>query len=155
MSADAEYVYSLAKERILKTAAKVPEATYRFRPTPEVRSLGEILGHVADSTYHVCSIVKGDEKTSEIEKTKTSKAELTTALTRAFAYCDAVYRAMTDADSATKIAYHGGLHTKMMALSFNSTHLMEHYGNLVTYMRLNHIVPPTSEPGSESAAPNQ
>jgi hypothetical protein len=36
---------------------------------------------------------------------------------------------------------------KLGALSVNTMHTIEHYGNLITYMRMKNIVPPTSEPG--------
>jgi uncharacterized damage-inducible protein DinB len=74
---------------IASAAEKVPEGEYAVRPDPAVRSFGEILGHIADANYLFCSSVLGESNPSpNIEKTKTTKAELTSALRDAFAYCN-------------------------------------------------------------------
>jgi hypothetical protein len=39
-----------------------------------------------------------------------------------------------------------GVQSRLGVLAFNNSHVNEHYGNLVTYMRLKGIVPPSSEP---------
>ena len=41
--------------------------------------------------------------------------------------------------------FFGGDQPRLAVLSFNTAHDFEHYGNLVTYMRLKDIVPPSSE----------
>ena len=145
LSAGTKQLYMMAKADVMKSAAKVPEAMYSFRPTPEVRSFAELFGHIADSEYEFCGPVKGEEKKSDIEHTKKTKAELTAALNEAFGYCDALYNTMTDAALADKIQGFGPQGTKLFALSFNTAHANEHYGNLVTYMRIKGIVPPSSE----------
>ena len=139
--------YSLIKGNVAKAAAKVPEDDYSFKPTPEVRSFGQLVGHVADASYMFCSLAAGEKNPSPgIEKTKTSKADLVTALNEAFAYCDKVYDGMTDAAGVEKAKFFGRELPKLSILSFNISHDFEHYGNMVTYMRLKGIVPPSSEP---------
>ena len=68
------------------------------------------------------------------------------ALKEAFAYCDTVYGGLTDAKAAELVNFGGMRITRLGAMDFNTAHNMEHYGNLVTYMRLNGIVPPSSTP---------
>src|SRR6476620_718652 len=69
-------------------ARKMPEEQFAFKPDPAVRSFGQILGHIADANYTFCSTVLGENSPSPgIEKTKTTKAELTAALREAFSYC--------------------------------------------------------------------
>lgn len=139
------------KGAILKSINKMPEAELAFKPTPEVRSYGQILGHIANANYMICSRAAGEESPSKenIEQTKTTRAELTKALTDAFAYCDKVYAGMNDAKGAEMIDFFGGKRARLGVLAFNTAHNLEHYGNLVTYMRLKGIVPPTSEKQSE------
>ena len=81
-----------------------------------------------------------------IEKTKTTKADLQKALADSFSACDAAYAAMTDAKGAEIVKFFGREQPKLAILSFNTAHDFEHYGNLVTYMRIKGIVPPSSEP---------
>ncbi len=148
-------VYAGVKDILLRTAQKVPEDYYSFRPTDAVRSFGQILGHVADSQYYFCSVALGDNNPSpKIEKTKTTKVDLTAALKESFAYCDKAYDTMTDASGTQIVKLMGGDAPKLGVLSVNNIHTVEHYGNLVTYMRIKNIVPPTSEPKAE-AKPNR
>ena len=140
-------IYRGVKGILLASAQKMPEENYGFRPTEAVRSFGQILGHVADAQYLFCSTALGEKAPPhDVEKTKTSKADLIAALQDAFVYCDRAYAAMTDA-SATEMTKLMGRDTpRLGALTTNSLHSIEHYGNLITYLRLKNIVPPTSDP---------
>ena len=142
-----KFAYGRVKDILLRSAEKVPEENYNFKPTEAVRSFGQIVGHVADAQYLFCSIALGEENPApKIEQTKTSKADLIAALKDAFAYCDKAYDGMTDASATEMVKLFGGDTPKLGVLTVNNMHNMEHYGNLVTYMRLKNIVPPTSEP---------
>ena len=129
------------------TAEKMPEEQYAFKPDPAVRSFGQILGHIADANYLFCSAVLGENSPSPgIEKTKTTKADLRAALHDAFAYCDRAYNALTDASANDLVKAFGQERNKLGLLWFNASHNLEHYGNLVVYMRVKGYVPPSSEP---------
>lgn len=136
------------KAVLLRSAEKMPEESYGFRPADGVRTFGQVLGHVADSEYYFCSKALGEKNpTPKIEQTKTSKADLIAALKEAFAYCDRAYVGMTDASGSQMVKLFGSDAPKLGVLTVASLHSVEHYGNLVTYMRMKNIVPPTSEPG--------
>jgi uncharacterized damage-inducible protein DinB len=145
-------VYGMIQGILLRSAEKVPEADYGFRPAETVRTFGQIVGHVADSQYYFCSLVLGENKPSlNIEKTKSSKAELIAALKESSAYCDKAYAGMTDASGTQMVKLFGTRETpRLNVLNVNEIHDLEHYGNLVTYMRIKNIVPPTSEPAPEA-----
>jgi len=139
-------IYGGVKDILIRSAEKMPEENYSFKPTEAVRSYGQIIGHVADAQYLFCSIVLGEKNPApKIEQTKTAKADLIAALKDAFAYCDKAYDGMTDASATQMVKLFGGDRPKLGVLTVNSLHTVEHYGNLVTYMRLKNIVPPTSE----------
>ncbi len=141
--------YGQMKIWLLGSAEKMPEQNYNFKPTDAVRSFGQVIGHVADAQYLFCSIALGEKNPSlRIEQTKTSKADLIASLKDAFAYCDKAYDGMTDASATQTVKLFGGDMPKPVVLTANDMHLSEHYGNLVTYLRLKNIVPPSSEPGS-------
>jgi uncharacterized damage-inducible protein DinB len=143
VKAQAEQVRAL----ILRTAEKVPEELYAFKPTPDVRSLGGLLGHIADAHVLLCGIANGGKPVfNPVHEKKTTRAELVAALKDSFATCDTVFAATTDANGATPIDMFGQPQTRLGVLAFNNSHTWEHYGNLVTYMRLKNIVPPSSEP---------
>jgi len=141
-----KFVYSKLKTTLVASAEKMPEENYNFKPTEAVRSYGQIVGHLADAQYIFCSVALGDNNPRpKIEQTKTTKADLVAALKDAVAYCDKAYDGMTDASGAQMVKMIGMDMPKLGVLNFNNMHAMEHYGNLVTYMRLKNIVPPTSE----------
>jgi uncharacterized damage-inducible protein DinB len=135
-----------AHNYVLKTAEQLPDSLFGFKPTPAVRSFGDLLGHVAGSEFMFCSAVLGDKARAEddIEKTAKTKAALVKAIKDAGTYCDKAY-AITDAASTAPMGMFGGKGTKFYYLNMNTTHDWEHYGNLVTYLRLKGITPPSSQ----------
>jgi uncharacterized damage-inducible protein DinB len=130
---------------VLKSADQMPEADYAFKATPEVRSFGQILAHIADANYMFCSAVLGEANPAPgVEKSKTSKAEIVTALKASYDYCGRAY-AIPDADTGAKFTLFKQEFTRASALLLNVTHNWEHYGNIVTYLRLKGQVPPSSK----------
>ena len=147
----AKIAYTRVSTLLMKSAEKMPEENYSFKPTDGVRTYGQILGHVADAQYLFCSIATGEKNPDlKIEQTKTSKADLMVALKDAFAYCDKAYSSMTDASGAQTVSLFGRDTPKLGVLTVNNMHNMEHYGNLVVYMRMKGIVPPSSEQQSST-----
>jgi uncharacterized damage-inducible protein DinB len=156
LTAGARQHYGIIKNNIIRAAAKIPDDVYAFRPTPEVRTVAQLIAHLADANYRLCSVIAGQDPPTDagIEKSRSSKADLVKALSESFAYCDQQYAAMTDAAGAPMIKFDAGGEgsrvpiqmPRFTVLAFHTAHAFEHYGNLVTYMRLKGIVPPSSEP---------
>ena len=138
--------YSFVAKAVVGAAEKMPEENYSFKPTPEVRSFGQLVGHVADANFGFCAEAAGGSNPMKtFEKTKTSKADLVAALKDAVAFCDKAFDGMTDAKGAEMVKLFNFNLAKLTVFSINTAHTDEHYGNMVTYMRLKGIVPPTSE----------
>jgi uncharacterized damage-inducible protein DinB len=139
-------IYSFVIGAVVRAAEKMPEENYSFKPTPEVRSFGQLVGHVADANYMFCSQASGETNPMKgIEKTKTSKADLVSALKDAVAYCNKTFDSMTDAKGSQMVKLFNFNLARLTLFSLNTAHTDEHYGNMVTYLRLKGIVPPTSE----------
>jgi uncharacterized damage-inducible protein DinB len=150
--------FGIAKDYVTRSAEKVSEDLYAFQPTPEVRTFGKVVAHIADGNYFLCSKAKGENSPFEmmaLEKGKTTKAEIQKALADSYAYCEGVYATLTPAQAAEKVDFFGMPATKLSMLAFAGTHNFEHYGNLVTYMRLKSIVPPSSEPKPTATSGSQ
>ena len=145
-------IYGIAKNDVLGSLDKVSDALWSFQPTPDIRTFGQLFAHIADGQYEFCSAAAGKSVSKDIEKTLKTKAEIAPALKSAFAYCDEIYAGMTDANAAEMVSFFNMKITKLGAMDFNTAHTMEHYGNLVTYMRLKGIVPPSSESRPPAAA---
>jgi uncharacterized damage-inducible protein DinB len=140
-------LYQGTKNNITRAAEAVPEQDYSFKPAPDVRTFGQLVAHVAEFQYVFCGAAGAEKPPSmKIENVKTSKAELVQALKDAFAYCDNVYAGMADANLAKPVSVEGRNMITLQVLTLNTSHNNEHYGNLVTYMRIKGIVPPSSQP---------
>lgn len=142
-------VHELPKTFILQTAELLSQELYGFRPTDDVRTAGQILAHIADAQYLFCSGAAGEANPNSemFEQTLTAKADIVSALRGAFTYCDGVYDGMTDAEGAETVTI-SEIQMSMAAaavLSMNTAHNYEHYGNLVTYMRINGLTPPSTQ----------
>lgn len=143
LSGEIKQSYETVKNNILKSAEEMPEENYSFKPTPDIRSFAQVLGHVAESQMRTCSAFTGAPKSIDAA-TKTSKADLTATLHDAFAQCDKAYESVTDADAANMIKTPRGERTKLGALVGNTMHDTEQYGILAVYLRLKGLVPPSS-----------
>lgn len=143
--ADAKAFWTGVKNNVVKAAEKMPEENYSFKPTPEVRSFGQLVGHVADAQFMFCSMVKGEKRQPVNAEKMASKADLVAAVKESAAYCDAVLADLSDAKAMETIKVFGRDRTRIAAAFLNTSHSNEHYGNIVTYMRLKGLVPPSSE----------
>ena len=133
---------------VAAAAEKMPAEHYGFKPTPEVRSFGELIGHLANEHYLLCAPLKGEANPMEkidFEKT-TAKADLVKAINESIAYCDAAYTAARDEPKTITTFSPTRRDTPFRTMLLNVTHDNEHYGNIITYLRIKGIVPPSSTP---------
>jgi len=144
IAAEAKQAYNAVKNNLMKSAEKVPDAAYGFKPTPDIRSFAEVFAHVAESQMRTCSAVLGESKTVDAAG-KTTKADITAALQEAFSECDKAYDSLTDANALEAIKTPRGQRSRIGALNGNTAHDSEQYGILSVYMRLKGIIPPSSD----------
>ena len=149
VSASIRFQYAPVKRNIVAAAEQMPESLYAYRPTEEVRSFGQLIGHLAFAQFTICAGLRGEDspRPGNLEEQLSTKAELVAAITEAFAYCDGVYERATDASMGEEVQFFGSTAVRHYPLMFALLHANEHYGNIVTYMRLNGMVPPSSQGG--------
>jgi uncharacterized damage-inducible protein DinB len=136
------------RDYVIRAADKMPADSYAFKPTPEVRTFAQQIAHIADDQYNLCAPAKGETRRAAytaIEDSLKTKADLVPALKAAFSYCDQAYATLTDASGVEPTPSKTGRTTFGM-LNWNLWHTWEHYGNIVVYLRLKGLVPPSSEP---------
>lgn len=133
---------------LVATAEQVPESLYAWKPNPAVRSLGQLVGHVANAHYLFCSGALAEPQPQQPDYEKVaSKDSLVAAIKASVAYCDRAYQ-ISDADAMQRVTFFGDSISRLGVLVWNATHDGEHYGNLVVYLRSNGIVPPSSQGGN-------
>ena len=145
-SAGLKALYQMSRGWIVRAAESMPEEHYGFKPTADVRSFGELIAHVANTQYNFCAPVRKVESPnkSNLEKTATTKPALVAAIKDAFAFCDSAYE-LSDAALTEMVKWGPRDVAASYTLTFNVAHNNEHYGNIVTYMRLKGLVPPSSD----------
>ena len=114
------------------SAELVPADKYTYKPVNTVRSFGELMAHAADGMNWYCGSAKAAkdvEWSDAVEKGGTTKAKVVAALKQSIQGCNAAY-----GSSTARI-------DKLMA---NVAHSSLHYGNVITYLRMLGLKPPSS-----------
>lgn len=143
-----------------EAAEKMPEDKYSYQATKEVRTFGGFVGHIANAQFATCARAKGvDNPNKEDFEKVTGKAALVKAITASNEFCASVFNAANDKWMLETITQ-GQAPNQMQVpraaiLSANTSHVNEHYGNIVTYMRLNGLVPPSTERAQAPRRPTQ
>ncbi|MBV8864768.1 MAG: DinB family protein [Acidobacteriaceae bacterium] len=143
LSTDIKQAYESVKQNLTRAADAVPQEDYSFKPTPEMRSFGQVLEHAATAQARSCNAVSAGESSGPVSAE--GKAAVVAALKQSFATCDKAFDALTDADATEMVKLPWGQKTKLGALAGVVTHDTEQYAALSVYMRLKGIVPPSSE----------
>jgi uncharacterized damage-inducible protein DinB len=145
LAASVKTVYGMVRNNMLRSAEKMPDDQYNFKPTDAVRSFGQVIGHLADANNGMCAASLGLQNPNPgIEKSKTTKADLVAALKSALEFCDKAYD-ITEAQATEKIKFRNAERVRAGHLHYNAFHSNLHYGNLITYLRLKNITPPSSD----------
>jgi len=150
MAAVVKGMHATIRRNLAEAAESMPADEYSFKPTPEVRTFAQLIGHVIFGNFYFCAQAKGEQpQLNQNYEKVTEKAALVKALNESLAYCDEVYGATTDANfnqlvKATAPNGGGAQTGRGSLLVFNTAHNNEHYGNIIVYLRLKGHVPPST-----------
>lgn len=139
-------MYTTIKTYLTESASKMAEADFAFRPSPDVRTYGALIGHISNAGFASCAGLLGEANPNkENLEQKTDKVALSAALAGMVAYCDRAFASITDENAVEPIKVGSRQIARVVPAASLVAHLNEHYGNLVTYMRIKGIVPPSTE----------
>lgn len=137
----------MIRQNVMEAAEKAPLSVYSYKPAEGVMTFHQMLAHIADANYSICAPLKNNEANPNQGTTekKAPGKDVIPALKASFEYCDAALATLTDARLAETIKRG----TSERPAAYYAFHLLDHtalhYGNLITYMRANNIVPPETE----------
>jgi len=140
----------IVSTQVVSAAEAMPADKYNFAPTAGkfdgVRSFGGQVQHLVESNYFFFSGfgVSGAPDDAKVKSLKT-KDELVQALKDSFAYAQKGIDTMTPDNSFAEVGSGEGKMSRAGAASFFLAHNMDHYGQMVEYLRMNGIVPPASQ----------
>jgi uncharacterized damage-inducible protein DinB len=130
--------FDSVNRRLLEMAKDFPAEKYEFKATPEVRSFREVIVHVFSGNAYAAKAGRGQQANwDELDpKNYKTKAEVVGGFEKAINDSTTALKALPAERLAQSV-------TPWLAVI---EHSAEHYGQLVTYYRLNHLVPPESRP---------
>ena len=148
-------MYTPLKTNLTKAAEQFPEDKYGWSPTPDVRTWTQLFGHVIDDNFGFCTPITGDPRPPSLDNEGKptdaakglKKADIVRMLKDSFAVCDKAFTLVTPENMNDRITPTSS-RSRIGALIYSVQHISEHYGNAVTYMRLNGLVPPSSQPAT-------
>ena len=162
LSAFVKGAFNQISRNLIGSAEQMPEANYSMKigTMTEVRTFGQMIGHVINANYLFCSMVKGEAspQTVDFEKTPQTKDQLVKGMHDAITYCSSAYDSLTDATAMQMITPPAGpagpsrAQLRAAILMRNVGHNNEEYGNLVGYFRAANLVPPSTAAANAAAA---
>jgi len=121
----------------------MPEDKYDFKPTPAVRTFRDNVIHLVAENYLFFGRVAGENLGNPAQNLK-SRDELLKALRESYDYGAKVWAGLTEEKALEMIEVRGQKVQRWSAILGAIQDNMNHYGNLVVYIRLNGLVPPRS-----------
>lgn len=149
--------YNAVKLNLTEEATKMADADYGFKPgpAPELRTYGQLFGHVATSQFGSCSAALGEANPNQghnLEAELKTKAEFVKALADSFALCDRAFAALTDQNALEMVRQGQGQIARAALLANVVSHSNEMYGTGAVYMRAKGLVPPSTERATAAQA---
>jgi hypothetical protein len=150
--AEVQAMFNNLKRYITAAADQFPEDKYSWSPTPDVRTWAALMGHIADDNNGSCFLLAGEtERPARFDQggklvesaASFKKADVVRVLNESFARCDKAFAALTPENMSERLGTNNN-RSKIGALIYDTQHISEHYGNIVTYMRLQNMVPPST-----------
>ena len=144
------------EKKVLALANAIPESAYAWRPGPGVRSVGEVLQHIAADNYLLptmldkpapkeTGITKDYNTAMAFEKRPMDRAGVIAELQKSFKFLQDSMTSTSDAALNTPIELFGEKGTARGLWILTATHLHEHLGQLIAYARSNKVTPPWSK----------
>lgn len=141
--------YNLTTDKVAQLAGEIPENSYDWRPSEGIRSIREVVLHIASANYFFASQLgietpKGVDPQA-MEQSGMSKEEAISTLKESVAFMQDSLDSVSEEDLNTKMDFFGNEVTKRQVMLSMGTHASEHLGQLIAYARMNEITPPWSQ----------
>jgi uncharacterized damage-inducible protein DinB len=135
--------WGITRDLVVNLVQIMPEEKYDYKPTPAIRSFRENVAHLIFENYNFMSMVAGDPAPDKAKfEALKSRDDLMKALSDSYAFGERTLAALTDTKAVEKITMRGQSVVRWYPALYNIQDSMDHYGNLVVYVRLNGLVPP-------------
>lgn len=148
------------EEQFLAVAEAMPEGQFGFSPEKlqiegstfkDVRSFAMQVRHVAADNFAIWAPLTDKPEPASLSAPNgppemTSRAEILRFLRESFVYSRAAAATITSTNAVERVRFRGRQVTRLSLFALAVTHMGDHYGQLVEYLRLVGVVPPASRP---------
>ena len=136
-----------AGSKIEELSAAVPDGKYTWKPSKDVRSVGQVYLHVVAANYLIPSFLGIQPTMSKDELIKLDSqtmepAKIRQMLKDSYAWAEKAVADTPDSDLDTPVEFFGMKWTKRSAMLLLASHSHEHLGQSIAYARANNVVPP-------------
>ncbi len=151
--------FSDAADKAVRLAEAIPVEKYTWRPMDGVRSVSELLLHIAAGNFSIsrrfgATLPAGIQINAEFEKQSTDKAKVIEILKQSVEHVKQAMNNLQDADLAKTSPWFGGKQASYREIMFFlASHNHEHLGQAIAYARMNKIVPPWTEEAQQRPQP--
>lgn len=135
-------------KNIIAATEEMPADKYSYQPTPAQITFGHLVMHMANSNFHLCSMISGVDmpKMDELKETD-GKDKLTGALKASFDFCTQTLAKVDDSKLGEVVFTRGTFTlTRASAMIALTNDFADHYSGAAMYLRLNGLLPPTAQP---------
>ena len=136
--------YETAKLNFIESAASMPAEFIEFKLTPQQRTFREWITHTAGMNYSACASMAGKTAPTHDANKATTKPAMEKAISESFSYCDSVIQSMTDAQTLSEVTIGSRKIVPVDSMIGYIANVNAHYGNIVGYMRMKGVVPPST-----------
>ena len=136
--------YETAKLNFVESVAAMPAESLEFKLTPEQRSFRDWITHTAGMNYNACSAMAGTAPPAQSAGKAMTKPAVDQAIRDSFDYCDQVIRSLSDARLLREVSVGTRTILPVDTMLGYIANLNAHYGNIVGYMRVKGVTPPST-----------
>jgi len=129
-------------------AEAMPAEKYSYKPTPDIRSFGQIVVHVAQFNNNFCARISGMTAPDSKDLKETDpKEKLVAAVKASFDFCSSALAPLDDSTLGMSVGKMGpNALSRGSALMILGEDWFDHYGTMALYLRMNGILPPSAQP---------
>ncbi len=134
-------------KNLVAAAEVMPAEKYGFQASPDIRTFGQTIAHIAQVNNNVCAklFTPAAAMPDKIDE-KDPKDKLVNGLKASMDYCAQAFSKITDANAAEMVPFFGGRQMSRMGVALVVTNdLIDHYAGMSIYLRMNSLLPPTAQ----------
>jgi hypothetical protein len=136
-------IFDAQSKNIIAAAEEFPADKYTYHPTPEGRTVGNTVGHIAQVNNFACAQLGGVDAPPRVNIPETDKDKLVAALKASMDFCRQQFATLTDAKMGDPLKWRNM--TRFGVADEVTYDLYDHYATLSVYLRLNGLLPPTAQ----------